>query len=565
MSDKYNNYIILIFNIIFCSVLFAQDSTKTSLYHSDHQSFTEYLRSLDSDSLKRSEARSYLSAARAKGDITKTAEAYLILSQLHTRTPLAITYIDSLLQVTKELQDQDYLGIGHLQKGIQYYYMSKYNEAFESLKRADVIAKENDNDYQQMVVRHYIGLLKNVTNGKNEETLNIFRENLKFFDIESYKIAYNDQYLKSLYALTDAYNRNMKLDSAIIICRKGIVESQKSNNTYLYHHFLLVYGDTKVLNKEYDIEVVDSLKKASLMLQYNKKSLAGCYLTISDVYAGRHNYLEAIHYLKKVDSMYAESPEELIIKMQVASEKLLTYYTITEDDEKKLLTIDKLISVNEAIVEEFQNLGSNITKEYDTPNLLAEKERLLNKSKKNMLFLYLAVGILLFMVIFFVIRSRKYQKRFDKLMLAQKAKPNKSLTPDRTDKERSKKIGLSEDQINIILEKLEAFERSEKITENYTLNSLAKEFGTNSAYLSKVINVFKKVNFSNYFNNLRIDIIVDRLANDKTLQSYTIDAIAKEAGFNNAQSFRLAFYKKTGLYPSYFLKQLAQKKKELSF
>jgi AraC-like DNA-binding protein len=35
-----------------------------------------------------------------------------------------------------------------------------------------------------------------------------------------------------------------------------------------------------------------------------------------------------------------------------------------------------------------------------------------------------------------------------------------------------------------------------------------------------------------------------------------MSAIAEEIGFNNAQTFSSAFYKKTGIYPSYFINQL---------
>ena len=39
-------------------------------------------------------------------------------------------------------------------------------------------------------------------------------------------------------------------------------------------------------------------------------------------------------------------------------------------------------------------------------------------------------------------------------------------------------------------------------------------------------------------------------------------AIAQEVGFNNSESFSKAFYKKTGIYPSYFIKQLEKENKK---
>src|SRR5690606_14623444 len=90
----------------------------------------------------------------------------------------------------------------------------------------------------------------------------------------------------------------------------------------------------------------------------------------------------------------------------------------------------------------------------------------------------------------------------------------------------------------------------------YTLNSLAKELNTNSTYLSKVINSSMQVNFSNYLNNLRVEYAIEKLAKSEKFRSYTIKAIAEESGFSTAQSFSTAFYKITGIYPSYFIKRL---------
>lgn len=91
------------------------------------------------------------------------------------------------------------------------------------------------------------------------------------------------------------------------------------------------------------------------------------------------------------------------------------------------------------------------------------------------------------------------------------------------------------------------------------MNSLAKEINTNSSYLSKVINITKSESFAHYLNNLKIDFAVDKLSKDKKFKSFTIKAIAEDSGFNTAQSFTNAFYKKTGIYPSYFIKQLENK------
>ena len=86
---------------------------------------------------------------------------------------------------------------------------------------------------------------------------------------------------------------------------------------------------------------------------------------------------------------------------------------------------------------------------------------------------------------------------------------------------------------------------------------LAKELNTNSTYLSKIINVYKEKNFSNYLHDLRIGYAIERLRDDEKFRLYSIKGISEEMGFKTSESFAKAFHKKTGIYPSAFIKTLA--------
>jgi AraC-like DNA-binding protein len=46
------------------------------------------------------------------------------------------------------------------------------------------------------------------------------------------------------------------------------------------------------------------------------------------------------------------------------------------------------------------------------------------------------------------------------------------------------------------------------------------------------------------------------LKEDQKFRKYTIKAIAIEIGFNTDQAFSKAFHKKTGVFPSSFIKEL---------
>ena len=127
------------------------------------------------------------------------------------------------------------------------------------------------------------------------------------------------------------------------------------------------------------------------------------------------------------------------------------------------------------------------------------------------------------------------------------------------DKAKIKSVDLSEDIVKDLLKKLISFEKQKKyLITNVKLNDLAKEFETNSTYLSRTINQFKNKNFSQYVNDLRIDYSIAKITEDHKFRKYTIKAIAEEVGFSNSESFSKAFYNKTGIQPSYFIKKLEE-------
>jgi len=163
-------------------------------------------------------------------------------------------------------------------------------------------------------------------------------------------------------------------------------------------------------------------------------------------------------------------------------------------------------------------------------------------------FLLLSLGF----IIYYFIRQRNYRRRFENLMAATNGNQEDSVAE-------VKDIGISEEIIEEVMKRLDKFEKNKGyLSREVSLNDMAKELDTNSTYLSKIINIRKGKNFSQYINDLRIDFAVEALRTNKTFRKYTIKAIANECGFKSAESFSKCFYKKHGIYPSYYLKQLQQ-------
>ncbi|WP_160112011.1 AraC family transcriptional regulator [Aquimarina sp. AU58] len=104
---------------------------------------------------------------------------------------------------------------------------------------------------------------------------------------------------------------------------------------------------------------------------------------------------------------------------------------------------------------------------------------------------------------------------------------------------------------------MEKFKNSKDcLRPNITLANLASKLNTNSKYLSKTINLHKKKSFSQYINDLRIEYLIEKLKTDNAYRNYTIKAISKEIGFNTPKAFSQAFFKKTGMHPSEYIKNI---------
>lgn len=122
---------------------------------------------------------------------------------------------------------------------------------------------------------------------------------------------------------------------------------------------------------------------------------------------------------------------------------------------------------------------------------------------------------------------------------------------------------MTPDTERLLLIKLEKFEKSNLfISKNISLPYLAANFGTNTKYLSHIINTHRKRDFNNYINELRINYIIDKLKKDPQYRKYKMATLAEETGFSSASKFTMVFKKVTSVSPSLFVKYLQEKQEE---
>ena len=93
---------------------------------------------------------------------------------------------------------------------------------------------------------------------------------------------------------------------------------------------------------------------------------------------------------------------------------------------------------------------------------------------------------------------------------------------------------------------------------NYSAKKLAEDLGTNTRYISAVVNVRFHMNYTSFVNKYRIDEAMTILV-DKRYQDLRMEQVSDMVGFANRQSFYASFYRIVGITPREYRVQHLQK------
>ena len=115
--------------------------------------------------------------------------------------------------------------------------------------------------------------------------------------------------------------------------------------------------------------------------------------------------------------------------------------------------------------------------------------------------------------------------------------------------------GLSKEQSEAHLKRLLYYMQEEKpyVNGKLSLGDVADYLNISTNHLSQVINENLGINFFNFINGYRIELIKQKML-DPNNSHLTLLGMAYDSGFNSKSSFNNIFKKSTGLTPSQFLK-----------
>jgi len=501
-------------------------------------------------------AKAWIKKAKIEKNRKKIVVGYYNSSQLYEDIT-KLTYCDSIISLTSENSYDFYPTLAYLTKAYFYHEKGDYKNAVDNYLLANKFAKKHKNIDLILDSNYSIGTIKRKI-GEYEEALKLYRENIPYARKVLAKNNNSNYYLTTLMAISNIFYELKSVDSASYYNKLGVVESLKFNNESSFHHFSVNEGIVNYLKGNFNI-AIDSIKKHNHYFRKvnARKNLSYTYYYLGKSYAAKNEKIKSINNFKKVDSIF-QIENDVSPSIRESYETLISHYKQNKNLEKQLFYVNRLMKFDSIINDNNSYLNKKIFKEYDIPKLISEKKSILNqmeaKEEKFDRIIFFISTILLITISALIIQYRKrniYKRRFEEII--NRTEPVKPISETILDN----KINIPNETIENILSHLNFFEKThEFISNKISLNYLSKKLNTNSNYLSKVINQYKRTSFSNYINNLRIEYVIVQLKTNSIYRKYTIKAIAQEVGFNNSESFSKAFHKTTGIKPSYFIKEL---------
>lgn len=441
----------------------------------------------------------------------------------------AMLYYTDGLRLTEEWKLPKEKALIYSNMGALYFNMKEWEKALECFKKAQPVYEElNDlgllaGSYQQTGTVYI--LLKNY----EEATAYL----LKARDVFQ-RLGYASQLRHVLVSLGVLAKKQEKFGEALVYYQEIYDDALASRDTN-FQIVALVNMGSAYLSSDNVARALEVTRGALALAEPKQEwsALSNAYENMTSIYFRQGKYREAFGWQQKhrmaCDSLYNKEKFRQL-------EELRTKY----DLEVKELTIGNL---------EKQNILQNMT---------LRRERLIRNGIAGVLLVCLLVVFFFYRQYGRIRTANRNLVMKNKEILEQQEKFTQNLKwveKEKITEGRYGDTGLSEKTMTEMVSAIEEAFKNEQVYRDseLSLSSLARRLNTNTAYLSRVINEYYGLNFSNFINTYRINA-AQRMVLSTEYDHFTIEGIAREVGFKSKSSFNAAFKNITGLTPSAYKK-----------
>ncbi|MDR6160251.1 AraC-like DNA-binding protein [Chryseobacterium sp. SLBN-27] len=512
--------------------------------------------------------RPYISKAKKEKNYSKLVQGYKDAVLFSSLDEEKLTYADSMVWAANHSKDKDLLIIAHIDKGVIYYYnYKKFQLALNEYLEAYQYSKNTKNEYLKYQNLYHIGVVKSYL-GYYDEAAELFDKCLLYYREKSKSkihpnLIYNNKkgYLNSLHQLIICYRhlgKYKEMDSAI---ETGLSEAG-DNREYVQEkgYFLLSKGISEYHEKQYEKALTDLNRSLpSIRNSRDFARLSVNYFFIGKSYLAMNDAKKSVVYFRKIDSIFKKH-QFILPELRENYEILINYSKKNKDQAQQLYYTGQLLKADSIMSKDFSYLSPKIHKDYDTKTLLEEKNKL---QKINYLVTVIIILLIIWAIGLIMLFTKKQKKakeiRQKYILLEEKFVKDQTIAEAPQIPIEEKRVNLHESKVEELLRKLKIFEDKKGfIQKGLTISKLASQLGTNSSYLSQVINEHKGGNFNKYLSQLRINYITNLLFEDKKYLKYNIETLAKECGIASRQNFSDLFYEINGIRPTDFIKKRMQ-------
>lgn len=480
-----------------------------------------------------------------------------------------LPFIDSALYYAHETNDKALIGSVYLTKATVYYNRKDYQQTLDHYLKANEYIVQTDDTYNKYRVKNHIAGMKSYL-GFYEEAEGLFGVCIGYFGQDEHNYNMHRGYISSLSGLAGVYTRTSRITESVQLLDRALASAKSSGFSELdIHYIVFKQGINDYFLGKYDSAIFKIEQK--LPFVYENEDFASA--SAGEFYIGKSwwdkgDKSKAVAYFKKIDEVF-EARGYIHPDLREAYELLISYYEMQGNKDQQITYIGQLLKADRVFHHNHKYLLDQIHKRWTTQELIQSKEKLeadlSTEKNRTTMVTVVAVLVLLFVFCWMYYRQRKARKTIRELIRkvrdAQDLVPPVIPIPARTKDRVKPATQLKGEVVEQLLEKLAQFEQKQKfLSPDITLDKLADRFGTNTTYLSNVINTYKKQTFSQYLNGLRIDLMVNEMITnaDSVFFKYSVESLAKQLGYKSSTAFSRAFQSHVQVSPSAFIKEVSK-------
>ena len=311
-----------------------------------------------------------------------------------TNNSKAISLLDKSLIYAKKTKDYRMVTTIYFDLAGLKCNQLKFKESIDSFILAEKYNSDPDYSY---IIKLNIAVIKSENLGEIDEALILYKKCFDYYRTKGARLPqYNGFYQEILFDLADAYKSKMKTDSATYYNKLGYIEAKYSKNEEMLNLFILNEGANQVVRKKYKI-ALDSVNKAlPIMKKYNNSgNILASYFYLGKIYEGIGNKEKAVLNYKRVDSMYIKF-KKITPEFVSGYKYLISYYKNSGDKINQLKFLNNFVKIDSTLQIDYKEIYKTIQNEYEIPNLIKDKERLIVNLKGNNIYYNFGIIILLF-------------------------------------------------------------------------------------------------------------------------------------------------------------------------